>query len=297
LIPETSGEKMGIFKAVDSPANDLLRLRVLFVNIYLYGNADEWVLVDAGLKGSASAIVKTAEQRFGKNTKPKAIILTHGHFDHVGALYTLLRHWDVPVYAHALELPYLTAIADYPKPDPSVGKGMMALMSFSYPYKAINLGNKVKLLPSDGSVPFMPGWRWIHTPGHTKGHVSLFRDADRCLIAGDAFVTTKQESLSSVAVQKPGVFGPPSYFTPDWIMARRSVEVLAALKPALALTGHGKPLQGVELLKGLQALAENFDSLALPRHGRYVPPDHSTATRKLSGSDIDAALSSSYDRS
>ena len=40
----------------------------------------------------------------------------------------------------------------------------------------------------------MPGWRWVHTPGHTAGHVSLFRDADRTLIAGDAFVTTKQES-------------------------------------------------------------------------------------------------------
>jgi glyoxylase-like metal-dependent hydrolase (beta-lactamase superfamily II) len=41
----------------------------------------------------------------------------------------------------------------------------------------------------------MPGRRWLHTPGHTAGHVS-FRDHDRCLIVGDAFVTTKQESYT-----------------------------------------------------------------------------------------------------
>jgi hypothetical protein len=39
----------------------------------------------------------------------------------------------------------------------------------------------------------MPGWRWMHTPGHTEGHVCLFRNSDRTLIAGDAFTTTKQE--------------------------------------------------------------------------------------------------------
>jgi glyoxylase-like metal-dependent hydrolase (beta-lactamase superfamily II) len=116
----------------------------------------------------------------------------------------------------------------------------------------------------------MPGCRWIHTPGHTAGHVSLFRDDDRCLIAGDAFVTVKQESLYAVATQEREVHGPPAYFTPDWANARRSVERLAALEPAIAATGHGTPMRDQELREGLDRLARAFDRIAVPDQGRYV---------------------------
>jgi glyoxylase-like metal-dependent hydrolase (beta-lactamase superfamily II) len=116
----------------------------------------------------------------------------------------------------------------------------------------------------------MPGWRWIHTPGHTAGHVSLFRDADRTLVAGDAFVTTRQESLLAVAAQAAEVHGPPAYFTPDWEHARRSVEQLAALEPEVAATGHGIPMFGEEMRRALHALARNFEREAVPARGRYV---------------------------
>ena len=68
---------------------------------------------------------------------------------------------------------------------------MVAKMSPMFPIDPINLGNRIQLLPEDGTVPHMPGFRWIHTPGHSPGHVSLFREGDRALIAGDAFVTVK----------------------------------------------------------------------------------------------------------
>jgi glyoxylase-like metal-dependent hydrolase (beta-lactamase superfamily II) len=262
---------MTITSTVDEVTPDLTRLRFLFVNLYLWGTPQSWVLIDAGLQGCMSAILDAAEKRFGKGVPPRAIVLTHGHFDHVGAFPELFERWDVPVYAHSLELPHLTGRADYPPPDPTVGEGAMALMSFGYPNRAIDLGPRVKPLPEDGSVPHMPGWRWIHTPGHTAGHVSLFRDSDRCVVAGDAFVTVKQESLYAVATQKEEIHGPPAYFTPDWNAARRSVETLAALKPMIAATGHGTPMRGEDLARGLDRLARDFDDLALPDHGRYVP--------------------------
>ncbi len=120
-------------------------------------------------------------------------------------------------------------------------------------------------------MPGMPGWRWIHVPGHTAGQVALFRDQDRVLIAADAFVTVEQESLYAVARQEQEVHGPPSYFTPDWESARRSVEMLAALRPAVAATGHGTPMEGEALAQGLEALVANFDEIAVPDRGRYVP--------------------------
>ena len=264
---------MSLTNATDQVTSDLLRQRILFANLYLWGTPESWVLIDAGLPKSADTIVETAEERFGNGTPPQAIVLTHGHFDHVGALPELLERWDVPVYAHRLELPHLTGQTNYPEPDPTVGEGAMALLSFAYPNKAIDLGARVKPLPTDESVPFMPGWRWFHVPGHTVGQVALFRESDRCLIAADAFVTTKQESLYAVVTQKEEVHGPPAYFTPDWPAARRSVERLAALQPAIAATGHGTPMRGEDLTHGLAQLVRDFDEAAVPDHGRYVPDE------------------------
>jgi glyoxylase-like metal-dependent hydrolase (beta-lactamase superfamily II) len=85
-------------------------MKIVFVNIFMIatGNGKEWVLVDAGLKGSAGNIENMAADLFGPNNAPVAIVLTHGHFDHIGALKDLLQKWNAPVYAHSLELPYLT---------------------------------------------------------------------------------------------------------------------------------------------------------------------------------------------
>jgi glyoxylase-like metal-dependent hydrolase (beta-lactamase superfamily II) len=210
------------------------------------------------------------EEHFGSHSPPRAIILTHGHFDHVGAVFELSKHWDVPVYAHELEMPYLTGKSDYPPADPTVDGGLVTELSPMFPHHGINLGNRIEKLPSDGSVPHMAGWRWIHTPGHTPGHVSLFREKDRSLIAGDAFVTVNQESLYKVITQDQEMNGPPAYFTTDWQSAWESVKKLEALRPSIAVTGHGLPMSGDILSRELENLALNFDRMAIPEKGRYV---------------------------
>jgi len=176
----------------------------------------------------------------------------------------------VPVYAHPLEMPYLTGRSPYPPPDPTVGGGVMPALSTIFPRGPFDVRPAPVPLPSDGSVPSMPGWRWVHTPGHSAGHVSLFREADRTLIAGDAFVTARQESAISVYMQRPEMHGPPSYFTPDWQSSHRSVETLAALEPQIAVTGHGLPMADDMLRDELHALARHFERVAVPNHGRYV---------------------------
>ncbi|MGI8486700.1 MAG: MBL fold metallo-hydrolase [Thermomicrobiales bacterium] len=262
---------MSLITSTDRVAEEVYRLRHLFVNVYFLGTPENWVLVDAALPGSADDIINAAEERFGTGAKPTSIILTHGHFDHVGAFPELLERWDIPVWAHPIELPHLTGEADYPPPDPTVGKGVMALMSFTYPHKAIDLGDRVRALPLDHDVPDVAGWRWLYTPGHTDGHISLFRVKDGVLIAGDAFTTVGQESLYKVVTQKQEVHGPPAYFTPDWNAAEESVRVLQSLNPSIAATGHGTPMGGEALAEGLLALVAGFDEVAVPHHGRYVP--------------------------
>lgn len=251
---------------------DIAYLRTLISNVVLVGEpgSTEWVLVDAGMATTATNIREAAKEHFGASA-PKAIVLTHGHFDHVGALDELLLKWDVPVYAHERELPYLTGRADYPEPDPTVGGGLLALVAPLYPNKGIDIGDRIRLLPADGTIPVLPEWHWIATPGHTEGHVSLFREKDRMLIAGDAFITVKQESVFAVMTQTKEIHGPPMYFTQDWNASRESVRKLEALQPAYAITGHGVPMAGEELRQGLKLLARDFDQLAVPDHGRYIP--------------------------
>ena len=67
-------------------APDIAYLRTVLVNVVFLGTADGWVLVDTGIPGSGDAIKKAAEALFGPGARPQAIILTHGHFDHAGAL-------------------------------------------------------------------------------------------------------------------------------------------------------------------------------------------------------------------
>lgn len=255
---------------VDQVAPGVAGLRILMVNVYAIGNPDGgWVLVDAGLPFSAGRIRAWVESVFGSDARPQSILLTHGHFDHVGAVKTLAREWDVPVYAHPLEMPYLNGRSPYPPPDPAVGGGALAWMAPLYPRGPIDIREHLREYPADGSIPGLTGWRWIHTPGHTAGHVSLFRDEDRVLIAGDAFVTTKQESLLAVATQRAELHGPPTYYTSDWDAARQSVERLAGLFPNVLATGHGQPFIGPEATDALDALAARFDDWERPWHGRY----------------------------
>ena len=77
---------------------------------------------------------------------------------------------------------------------------MMPLLAPLFPRRPIDVSRWLQRLPEDGSVPQMPGWRWIHTPGHTPGHISFWRERDWTIIAGDAFITTNQESAYAVAV-------------------------------------------------------------------------------------------------
>lgn len=170
FIPITSLENRQGVKVT----KDLYQYTTQIVNIVMYGHSEnDFVLIDAGMPNSAQSIIEEVEKRFGPDSRPQAIILTHGHFDHVGAIIELINYWDIVVYAHLLEIPFLTGKVNYLKPDITVEGGFLAKSSFIFPNKAIDLGDSIRTLPEDHSVPHMPDFQWIHTPGHSPGHISL----------------------------------------------------------------------------------------------------------------------------
>ena len=144
--------------------------------MYFVGNPGEkWALVDAGTPHSAKKILNAAEYRYGYGAKPEAILLTHGHFDHCGSARELAEHWNVPIYIHPLDLPFVTGARPIRRPTRR-WEARWPLCPL-FPPMALNLGDAVQPLPDNGEVPGLPEWTWLHTPGHSPGHVSYWRDS------------------------------------------------------------------------------------------------------------------------
>jgi glyoxylase-like metal-dependent hydrolase (beta-lactamase superfamily II) len=249
-------------------ADGVFRLRTFITNVFFVEAGGHWVLIDTGVPGHARMIRREAARLF--HTPPLAILLTHGHFDHVSGARALSAEWRVPVYAHPLEMPYVTGRSAYAPPDPTVGGGALSWTAWLLPRGPIDLGRAVRMLPPLGVVPGLEDWQWVATPGHTAGHVSFYRPRDGVIIAGDAVTTTRQESLLHAVTQRAVVSPPPAYYTSDWTMAARSVERLASLDPRVLATGHGRAMYGHAMREQLRDLAINFER-AMPSRGRYVP--------------------------
>ncbi len=236
-------------------ARDVAIVPTLISNAYLVGDAASWALVDACTPGNERRIQRAAERRFGRGCRPSAILLTHGHFDHAGSAGPLADAWGVHVYAHSLELPNLTGRALYP-PFDLTSPGFFTRIARFFPTTTVNLGASISTLEPKQAIPGLPDWEMIETPGHTRGHVSFFRRSDAVLLAGDAVTTMDLDSFLGTIARRPRVCRPPVPATLDWKSARRSVEVLASLRPSLIAAGHGVPMR--DAAAELSRLAENF---------------------------------------
>jgi hydroxyacylglutathione hydrolase len=100
----------------------------------------------------------------------EAILLTHTHFDHVGAVAPLARHTGAPVYCPEIEVPVLQDIQSYTFP------GMGPFESYD-PEETVKGGERLELAGLEIDVLF--------TPGHSPGHVSFSVPAHRALLSGD----------------------------------------------------------------------------------------------------------------
>lgn len=243
----------------------VVRVPIGFVNAYAVTNPDgTWALVDTGLPGAAGYLERFAEAEMGG--PPAAIVLTHGHFDHAGNARALAEAFACPIYAHAYELPFLNGSVDYPPADSSMG-GAIAHFARLFPVSGLDLGERLQALPSDKSVPGMPGWRFLHTPGHSNGHTSFFRDADAVLLAGDAIATMDLDGYAAQVTHARQLSRSAAPFTTNWDAVLASQLLLADLEPRCIGAGHGRVMVGPDLAGQLRAWA-TIDHR--PGYGRYV---------------------------
>lgn len=108
-----------------------------------------------------------------KELAPEAIILTHGHFDHVWGVDALLEQFTVPVYMHPADSDIMSRITDG-------FRGMEHAFGFlKHSFKTKDI--------ADGDVLSLAGtsWKVIHTPGHTPGGVCYYNQENSLLLSGD----------------------------------------------------------------------------------------------------------------
>lgn len=190
------------------------------VNAYLV----EDVLIDAGVRQSPKKILRQLD---GYTVNSHA--LTHAHPDHQGASHDVCTKLGIPFWAPELD----AAAAENPEligeRQPKHPVAQFYVRIFAGP------GHPVDRKLHDGDE--VAGFKVLHVPGHSAGHVAFWRESDRVLILGD--VLTNMDQLTLIR----GLHEPKPYLTPDPAENRRSAKKLAPLEPELVVFGHGPPLR------------------------------------------------------
>ena len=216
-------------------APDVWRLSLLpldLLNVYLLGD----VLVDSGLPWTARRLTRALEDR-----ALSAHVLTHAHPDHQGASHAVCARRGIPLWCgggdrEAMETGHLALTLP---PAPS----FVARMAGRWGGPAHPVARTLR----DGDR--VCDFAVVETPGHTPGHIALWRASDRVLVLGDVALNRNPVTLSH------GLQEPLAMITHDVATNRASARKLAALQPALVCFGHGAPLvDGERFVRFVSAL-------------------------------------------
>jgi glyoxylase-like metal-dependent hydrolase (beta-lactamase superfamily II) len=185
------------------------------------GNA----LVDTGLPGQEEEISSAlADAGIGVQDLNR-IIFTHQDLDHVGSGAALVRQSGAKVLAHNVEAPYIDGGLRPLKPTPEMLEQRPQMREMMQRLEPIDVDESLE----DGErLDLAGGIRVIFTPGHTPGHVSLYLEGPRVLVAGDA-LTAEEGHLN----------GPNPPVTLDMDEAAQSVKRLAELDVETIVCYHG----------------------------------------------------------
>ncbi|HZL48237.1 MAG TPA: MBL fold metallo-hydrolase [Solirubrobacteraceae bacterium] len=195
------------------------------INIYLIGD----VLIDAGTRQAERRITRQISGR-----PVSAHALTHVHPDHQGSSHAICEKLGIPLWCGQDDVPAMEV------PGSVIARNAPRVVSRFQERFWVGPPHPVSRALSEGDE--VAGFSVLETPGHTRGHVSFWREHDRVLIVGDVLTSM------SLMTGFPGLHEPLAFATPDPARNRESARRLAELRPALACFGHGPPLRDPDKL-------------------------------------------------
>lgn len=208
----------------------LYRLELGVVNAYLLEADGGLVLIDTGYPGSEDDILRAVDELGHTPDAVRAVVVTHHHTDHAGALAAVLDATGAAAWMHPLDA---AAVRE--------GVGMRAYRPASGVLNWVLERAVIRRTPPRfGPAPVAHevrdgdeapgGLRVLHTPGHSAGHIALLWEAGGVLVAGDACTNLPTLTLSIVYE--------------DLDEGRRSLRRLADQSFDVAVFGHGGPIVG-----------------------------------------------------
>ena len=212
------------------------------VNFYLIEDDDGVTIVDAGLPRMWSLLHEALQAIGRRPDELRALVLTHGHFDHVGLAARMQREWNLDVYVHRADADLAAHPYRY-KPQsnrflyPFFHPRSLPVMGRMAVAGALRVRGVSRPIPFDGlerlPVPGAP--IPLHTPGHTRGHCMLYLPHRDVILTGDALVTLDPYT---------GNTGPQivaSAATQDTAEAMQALDMLETHQATTLLPGHGEP--------------------------------------------------------
>jgi glyoxylase-like metal-dependent hydrolase (beta-lactamase superfamily II) len=220
------------------------RIEDAYTNWYLLEEGGRVTVVDAGVPPSWNSFLKALGAIGRTRSDVEAVVLTHGHFDHMGFAERARSHLGVPVYVHendvlltkrprqyGRERNPLVYMATRPKAAPIVAALLRSRAFWPRPLAAVERF-------TGGTLPVPGSPRVVPTPGHTLGHVAFHLPDRDAVLAGDAIVMLDPYT---------GERGPrlvARAATADTARNLATLDAIAATGAATVLTGHGEVWRG-----------------------------------------------------